>query len=66
MWWLILTHLVAAALGAFLMSLLTMAKFSDLEEDNDQLLRQIELLARQYKDLLVRREGQGKGADGQC
>jgi len=58
-WWLILTHLVAAALGAFLMSLLTMAKFSDLQDENEK-------LARQYKDLLVRRAGQGKGADGQC
>ena len=59
MWWLILTHLVAAALGAFLMSLLTMAKFSDLQDENEK-------LARQYKDLLVRRAGQGKGADGRC
>ena len=59
MWWLILTHLAAALLGAFLMSLLTMAKFADLEDENEH-------LARQYKDLLVRRAGQGKGADGRC
>jgi len=65
-WWLILTHLAAALLGAFLLSLLTMAKFADLQEDNDKIFQEYKALARQYKELLLRRDDHGEGSAPLC